>query len=102
MKKTLIIVSAWSLPALAFAATAGVNGIFDLAQNILTRAVPLLISAAVVVFLYGVLTYVLAGGDEEKRVAGRHTMVSVWGLVNLLRDSLTLNSGVPSLPVLPR
>ncbi len=110
MKKTLIVVAAWSLPLLAFAVGAGgVNGLLNQAQDVLARLVPLLISAAVVLFLYGVLTYVLAGGDEEKREAGRHTMiygliaifvmVSVWGLVNLLRDSLQLNTStaVPNL-----
>ncbi|MDD5050443.1 MAG: hypothetical protein PHV93_01745 [Candidatus Pacebacteria bacterium] len=110
MKKTLIIASAWALPMLAFAA--GIDGLINFAQNILTKLVPLFISAAVVLFLYGVLTYILAGGDEEKRSAGRNTMiygiiaifvmVSVWGLVNLLRDSLQLNqaNNVPNL--LPR
>ncbi len=107
MKKTLIIASAWALPSLAFAA--GIDGLLNTAQNILTRLVPLFISAAVVLFLYGVLTYILAGGDEEKRAAGRNTMiygiiaifvmVSVWGLVNILRDSLQLNqaNNVPNL-----
>ncbi len=94
---------------LAFAA--GLDNLITQAQNILTRLVPLFISAAVVLFLYGVLTYILAGGDEEKRTAGRQTMiygiiaifvmVSVWGLVNLLKDSLQLNQSVNVPPLLP-
>ncbi|MDD5068851.1 MAG: hypothetical protein PHS53_00950 [Candidatus Pacebacteria bacterium] len=107
MKKSLIIASVWALPGLAFAA--GFDNIIGLAQRTLSQLVPLFISAAVVLFLYGVLTYILAGGDEEKRSAGRNTMiygiiaifvmVSVWGLVNLLRDSLQLNqaNNVPNL-----
>ena len=107
MKKTLIIASAWALPMFVFAA--GIDNLISMAQNILGRLVPLFISAAVVLFLYGVLTYIFSGGDEEKRAAGRQymiygiiaifVMVSVWGLVNLLRDSLQLNqaNNVPNL-----
>jgi len=56
----------------------------------------LLIGLAVVVFLWGVVKFVTAAGDEEKRKEARQTMlwgviifaviVSIWGLVALLRS----------------
>lgn len=56
--------------------------------------IPLVISIALLVFLVGIVQYVTAGGDEEKRTAARgmiifgiialFVMVSVWGFVNIL------------------
>ena len=111
MKKTFALVLAWSLPLLAFAQT--FDGLINLASGWLARLVPLFIAAAVVVFLYGVLTYILSGGDEEKRKAGRDTiiygiiaifvMVSVYGIVHLLQNSLGLqNGGYLDIPQIPR
>lgn len=58
------------------------------------RLIPIIISIALVLFLIGIVQYVTAGGDEEKRTAARgmiifgiialFVMVSVWGFVNVL------------------
>lgn len=54
----------------------------------------LLIAVAVLIFLYGVVKFIGAAGDEAKRKEGKDliiygliglfVMVSVWGLVNVL------------------
>jgi len=59
-----------------------------------------------------VVQYITAGGDEEKRKAGRNTMlygiiglfvmVAVWGLVNVLISTFGLDTAVPVVPGLPR
>ena len=74
----------------------GLLGIFDL-------VIKVLIGAAVVLFLFGVVKYISSGGDEEKRKEGKNlvvygiiglfVMVSVWGLVNILAGTFTLESG---------
>ncbi len=76
--------------------------------------IPILVGIAVVYFMLGVLKYVRAGGDETARTEGRHmmifgiiaiaVMVSIWGLVNFLRNSFglsgdqTLQGGLPQVP----
>jgi hypothetical protein len=73
--------------------------------------VPLVFAISFIVFLYGVATkYILSNGDEGKVKEG-HTlilwgiigfvvMVSVWGLVNVVANTFSLN-GVWSSPPTP-
>jgi len=70
--------------------------------------IPVLFAIALVVFLWGVVQYITAGGDEEKRKSGKQTMiwgivglfvmVAVWGLVNLLWYTLDLDVNAPDYP----
>ena len=71
------------------------KGLIDVFYNIIGGVlVPLLFSAAVVAFLYGVQKYILAGASEDKVKEGREMMIygiiglavmfSVWGLVRLV------------------
>ena len=85
-------------------------GLISLVITILNWAIPLLIGVAVVVFLWGVVQYITAGGDEEKRkearnmmiwgIVGLFVMVAVWGLVWLLLNTFNLNTGTPPYPEL--
>ncbi len=72
--------------------------------------VPFIFSIAFIVFIWGIFQYFIAGGaDEEKRKEGRNlalwgiiglaVMVSVWGLVSLVVNTLHLQTGRPSLPL---
>ncbi len=73
--------------------------------------IPFIIGLAILVFLWGVLKFVTAAGDEEARKTGRSfmiwgvvgifVMVSVWGLVNFLGSILDLDNSVQSGPELP-
>jgi uncharacterized membrane protein YidH (DUF202 family) len=74
--------------------------------SILDPAVNLLIAVAVVLLLYGVVKYVSSGENEEERkkgkdlivygIIGLFVMVSVWGLVNLLAGTFSLEtSSIP-------
>lgn len=66
----------------------------DTITGLINRLIPLIISIALVLFLIGIVQFVTAGGDEEKRAAARgmiifgiialFVMVSVWGFVNIL------------------
>ncbi len=66
----------------------------DTITSLINRIIPLIISIALVLFLIGIVQFVTAGGDEEKRAAARgmivfgiialFVMVSVWGFVNIL------------------
>lgn len=75
--------------------------------GILNVVVPFLIAVAVVIFLFGVVKYITAGGDEEKRkearnvmiygIIGLFVMVSIWGLVAVLVNTF----GFQTTPVTP-
>jgi hypothetical protein len=73
----------------------GLLKIFDL-------VVKVLIGAALVLFLYGVVKYISSGDNEEERkkgkdliiygIIGLFVMVSVWGLVNILAGTFELGT----------
>src|SRR3989344_5421074 len=79
-------------------------------QRVLTGLVPLLIGLAVVVFLWGVVKFVTAAGDEEKRKEGKNfiiwglvgitVMVILWAIVFLLVSWIGLTTGIarPTYP----
>jgi len=56
--------------------------IFNYATCILSKSViPLIVTIALVVFMYGVIEYILNGDKEEKRKEGRKYML--WGIISL-------------------
>jgi uncharacterized membrane protein len=97
-------------PMLVFAAT-DIPGVVEKIMAILNVVIPLIIAIAVVVFLVGVVKYITAGGDPEKRTEARNViiygiiglfvMVAVWGLVNLLVSTFNLQTTIPEVPELP-
>ncbi|KKR37266.1 MAG: hypothetical protein UT97_C0012G0006 [Parcubacteria group bacterium GW2011_GWC2_40_31] len=89
----------------AAGAVGDVYELVDTVNAILSSIVPIIIAIAVIIFLIGVLKYVRAGEDEEERkkakglmifgVIALFVMVSVWGLVNIIRGTLTLDTTMP-------
>jgi len=78
-------------------------------RNILDPLVILIMSLALVYFLWGVSQYILKSNDEKAHAEAIKTMtygiialavmVSVWGLVRILTDTFGLGSAIPLLPV---
>lgn len=78
----------------------------------LNAVVPVLIALAVVYFVWGVISFVIAS-DEEAKTTGRNriifgiiglaVIIGLWGLVNLLRNTFGLNNNtnitLPTVPV---
>jgi len=101
------------VPVVSSAQAGSIQELIVTFSTILAIIVPFLIALAVVFFLWGVLQFITAGGDEEKRATGRDTMiygiiaifvmVSIWGLVNILEGTFNLGGQasppVPELPV---
>jgi predicted PurR-regulated permease PerM len=114
--KSLIPGAVLLLPAIALAQRVGsIEDLLGLFLRLLNNyIVPLIVAIAVVYFMWGVVQFVTAGGDEEKRTTGRNTMIygivaifvilSVWGLVNILNGTFgTANQSNPQqLPNLPQ
>jgi uncharacterized membrane protein YidH (DUF202 family) len=75
-------------------------GIFD-------EVITIIIGIAVLVFLYGMLNYVMHSDDESKRkesvkfitygIIGLFVMVSVWGLVAAITGTFGFEFGIPQL-----
>ncbi|MBI2096419.1 MAG: hypothetical protein HYT43_02185 [Candidatus Taylorbacteria bacterium] len=66
--------------------------------GVLDKVIPLIVTLAVVTFMWGLLKYVRAGGSEDKikeardyifyGIIGLAVMVSVWGLVKIVNRTL--------------
>ena len=78
-------------------------------QIYLTLIEELIVGAAVVAFLYGVVKYIFSGGDEESRqegvkfitygLVGLTVIVTLWGLVHIVASifGVQVSKGVPEL-----
>ena len=123
MKKYLVALAAAFLPAIASAQgniqgsngvdTTNINNTITGLTHTVNLIVPLMLAVAVVVFIYGVIKYIIAkGGEDTKKardliiwsVVGLAAILAVWGLANLLINFFglaptQLNSGLlPSVP----
>lgn len=112
MKKKLMFLSGAVLgfaPVVAFAASpfcsAAQNGtvqkILCQVGDILNAVIPIVITLAIIYFIWGVVQYVISG-DEDSKAKGRNmiiygiigiaVIIGVWGLANLLLGSFGVSS----------
>lgn len=79
--------------------------------NILNATIPLLLTLAMVVFIWGIIRFIYNADNEKERENGRmliiygliglFVIVSMWGLVKVLITTFGLtNLGVPSGPAI--
>ena len=106
MKKILLITTCF-FPLVSFAATP--NDFPSLIQfiidDLISPLVLLVASVAFLAFLWGIARYIFSAGDENKKEYGRYimvygvialfVMVSVWGLVQILKNTFFEGSGTP-------
>lgn len=108
MKKLLLTLGVIALPSVAFAA----GELFTKVQGLLNSVIPIIITIAVIYFLWGVGKYITSSGDADKQeeargmmiygIIGLFVMVSVWGLVNILVTTVGLsNTAPPTIPAIP-
>lgn len=109
MKKSIGLVGAYALPFLALAQNPFLT-IIDKVRDILNTLVPLLITLALVYFIYGVGKFVTAKEAQEKETArdimiygaiGLFVIVSIWGIVGLLQQ-FTGTTGAPTTIPIPK
>jgi len=103
-------VVALSFPVIALA-NGGLENLVGQAYGLIQGLIPVVIGLGVLVFLWGVLQYVIAKDDSGKEqgrvfmlwgIIALFVMVSVWGLVNILRETLDLDNATPTAPGIPR
>lgn len=85
----------------------GIGKLICQAQQLLNSIIPVLVSLGVVYFVWGVVKYVIADGEEAKKkgkdimiygVIGFTVIVGLWGFVNILVNTFGLSGSVaPSL-----
>ncbi|MES2214258.1 MAG: hypothetical protein V4465_02605 [Patescibacteria group bacterium] len=110
MKKTLLGALAFA-PVLAFAQNNNptLGGIFTLMTNVkrlVDLALPLVVGLALLGFFWGLMKFIFAAGDEDKRKEARQimiygvialfVMVAVWGLVAFVGNALGISVGQDS------
>ncbi|USN95075.1 MAG: hypothetical protein H6791_01465 [Candidatus Nomurabacteria bacterium] len=103
MKKILPISIALT-PFLAFAQTGGTDAgdIFNTIAEIVGAIIPFLITIAIIVFIWGVIQFVIAKDDGTKE-KGRNVMISgiiglfvilaVFGLIRVISNTFEIDQG---------
>lgn len=111
------------MPAVTFAATpinpsalqvsggsGGFYGVVGIIKNAINVILPVIISLAVLYFLWGLFIYIKANDPAEQEKARMYilwsiifiaVMVSVWGLVNILTSTFNLDKTAPEPPPIP-
>lgn len=100
MKKNIIsnlVLGLSILPSFVLAAGVGdVTGIIELVRNIFSMILPLIMTLAVIYFLWSLVNYMLKAGTEQAEARQQmmwgviilFVMVSVWGLVGILDKTI--------------
>jgi uncharacterized membrane protein YfcA len=109
MKKYLGLLAVLAAPAVAFAQNPSqLFGLLNITKTVLNYIIPILITFAVIYFIWGVISYVIAKDEEARKesrdkiiygVIGIFVIVAIWGLVGFL--STTLGVGVGGTAGLP-
>ena len=109
MKKIIGSIGLWALPLIAFAQNPFLT-ILTKTKQLLDAVVPIVITLALIYFVYGVAKYMTAK-DEEQQAEARNVMiygtiglffiVSVWGIVLLLQQ-FTGVQPVQTPPTIPK
>jgi hypothetical protein len=93
-------------PLLAFAQSGAVvrttDDVLTIIKGFVGQATPIIIGLAVFVIIFGVFRYVVQADNEEARKSGQKfifwgvigvfVMISIWGLVNILVNTLPLDT----------
>ena len=123
MKKKLVVLSSLGLvfaPLFALAASpcanyqqlTNIQGIICKIGSILNLVIPILVTLGVVYFVWGVIEYVKADEEAEKKkgrdkmiygIIGLVVIVSMWGLVGIITNTFSLSgtfsADLPEVPL---
>ncbi len=113
MKKLAVLfLSVFLFPGLALAQAANAGTLLDTGSTLVGKLTTLLVAIAMLMFIWGIVRYVIAG-DEEAKAKGRQMMiwgvvglfaiVAVWGLVKFIANTTGVGpgTGASSLPCPP-
>jgi hypothetical protein len=93
------------------AAITGISKVICQLHKILNLAIPFIITLGLIYFIWGVVQYMIGGGDEAKKKGRDHiiygliglaVIVGVWGLVNIVVDTFGLTGQLDLTPKAPQ
>jgi len=106
LKLSAILVVA--TPVFAMAQTINTTSLLTIVNSVLRAVVPILMTLALIYFIWGLIKYVAAAGkgDAEESKHGKAIMIwgivalfvmaSVWGLVGILQNTFGLSGSEPA------
>ena len=110
LQKISLITIYFFLPFFTYAAEESITitAIFNRLSQVLKLIIPFLVLLATVVFIWGVVKYITAGGDEKKLEEAKSVilwgiialavMLTAWGFVAIVIDVLFGTETLPPLP----
>ncbi len=114
MKKILATVSLFGTPLVSFAQGADAFSILTVIKTLMDKVIPVLITAALLFFIYGVVRYLMATDPDEKGnfkkfivkgIIGLFLILSIWGIVGVIQRTFGVGNAqitsenVPSVEV---
>ena len=103
----LYVASFFLLPIIALAQTLATE--LGIVVKIINALMPFIVGLAVLFFMWGVFQFIKSSGNEDELTEGRNrmiygiigifVMVSVWGLVNLLKGTFATTNTAIDAPV---
>jgi fumarate reductase subunit D len=107
-KKAVATLGAVSQLAFPFVVLADLSDTITQFQGYALQAINFLLVLATLVFLWGILKYITAGGDAAKvaearsyiiwGIVGLAVMASVWAIISYLKDTLGIEGGDNTIP----
>ena len=107
-KKTVATLGAISQLAFPLVVLADLSDTITQFQGYALQAINFLLVLATLVFLWGILKYITAGGDAAKvaearsyiiwGIVGLAVMASVWAIISYLKDTLNISGGDNTIP----
>ena len=110
-KATILSIALGALPMAVFAQEQDVDSLIGLFAGWIAALLPVVIALAVLYFLWGLAKFILNADDPEAQKSARGIMIwgviiifvmgAVWGLVNVIGNSLDLDNTAVKAPLLP-
>lgn len=107
-KAAQISIPAILFPMMAFAAT-DLKGLLLQISDLLNLVIGMLFIIVTLVFIWGIVQYVTAGGDDTKLAKGRKHMIwgivgmavmaGAWGIVRLILSQFNIGTGTGQITV---
>lgn len=107
---TTAVVFLFPLSVHAAAAARTIQDVLRNIGNVISVATPIVVALALLAFFWGLALYIFQTGDGEKRKKGLSMMIwgivalfvmlSVFGIINLVQNSLGVGTGTIQVPTI--
>lgn len=85
-----------------------ISRIFARLTDVFNLIIPFLVLLATVIFIWGIVRYITAGGDEQRLTEAKNliiwgiialaVMLMMWGFVRILIDAIFGTENIPDIP----